>query len=144
MVTIACDTDFIIKISNDPIPKFDLSTLSKENEFLVIPEVFREIIGLERSSTPSTSRRAQMAHRVIVESAVFRTVQHDKSSSTVDTDNALIEFVKASPNTRAVATMDGSLLSRLEKIGLPYLTLSKGRTLLRFRQRARYLTAGKV
>jgi rRNA-processing protein FCF1 len=146
LVSIACDTDFLIKIVNDPLPKFDISKLLSENEFVVTPQVLREISGLASSKTPTTSRRARAARDVIEEGKLFGVLKkvEQEIPVSVDADIALIEFVKASPNTRAVATLDGSLLTRLEKMGLPYLTLSNGKLLTRFRQGARYLTAHKV
>ena len=80
----------------------------------------------------------------MVERKIFKMLEEIEAATSVDADNALLEFVMASPNTRAVATLDGSLLKRLEKMGLPYLTLSKGKMLARFKQRARYLTANKA
>jgi rRNA-processing protein FCF1 len=146
LVSIACDTDFLIKIVNDPLPKFDISSLLSENEFVVTQQVLREISGLTSSKTPTTSRRARAVRRMIEEEKHFRVLKkvEQEIPASVDADIALIEFVKASPNTRAVATLDGSLLTRLERMGLPYLTLSKGKMLTRFKQGARYLTANKV
>jgi rRNA-processing protein FCF1 len=143
LASIACDTDFLIKITNDPLPKFDTSLLLSENELVIIPQVLREISGLESSKSPTTSRRARLVKRVMAERKIFKLLSEGEATSSVDADNALLEFVKTSPSTRAIATLDGSLLKRLEKMGLPYLTLSNGKMLGRFKQRARYLTANK-
>lgn len=131
MATIVCDSDFLIKISNDPLPKFYFQELVKENDFIVIPSVLGEIKGLEKSRVLSTARRARLARRVVEETKVFERWYEDGQigSKKEDTDITLIEFVSEKPRERVLATMDGSLLSRLEKMGLPYLTLRNGKAL---------------
>ena len=145
MYLIACDTDFLIKISNDPLPKFDLAELSKENEFVVMPSVLREIKGLEKSKSSRTARRAKMTLKAIEKSHYFSHTFLQKKSdsiilmSSVEADEELMAFVRAKPYERMIATLDGSLLSRAERVGLPYLTLAKGRVLMRTSQREQHI-----
>jgi rRNA-processing protein FCF1 len=142
LALIVCDTDFLIKISNDPLPRVRLGELSKDYKFVIIPSVIRELSGLEKHANPRTARRARMVDRVIRESKRFKLslFKGDEKNSTLEADDALIEFVKRNPKERILATLDGSLLSRFERTGLPYLTLSKGKLFFRPSQGATYLT----
>lgn len=141
MTVIVWDTDFLIKISNDPLPKVDLRELSKENEFVIIPEVILEIRGLARSKNRTTARRAEMALRAIEESKFFKSaVLSSVRQPAKETDEVLIEVIKMKPDERTLATMDGTLLSSMEKSGLPYMTLSKGKLYSPPVARATYLT----
>jgi rRNA-processing protein FCF1 len=128
MASILCDTDFLIKISNDPIPALDFKQLSKENEFVVLPSVLGELKGLSASKNSRTARRARVALRVIDESRFAKPI-FEIRSNVREADIDLVSFVMAKPRERIIATLDGSLLSRLDKLGLPYLTLSKERPL---------------
>src|SRR5579871_6027159 len=58
---IACDTDFIIKIANDPLPKFDWKSITSQNEIYTLPSIVRELKSLKSSQIQSTRRRAKMA-----------------------------------------------------------------------------------
>jgi rRNA-processing protein FCF1 len=142
MLTIVWDTDLLIKICNDSLPNVDLRQLSKENEFVVLPGVIQEIKGLTKSESLRTSRRAQMTLRVMKEMPLFKeqSTRHDDVSSRIEMDERLIEFVKKKPEDRILGTLDGTLLSRMEKLGLPYLTLSKGKLYVHAFARATYLT----
>jgi rRNA-processing protein FCF1 len=139
---IVFDTDFLIKISNDPLPKIDFKELSLNNEFAILPSVIREIKGLGRNLNPTTSKRAKTTERFLhdLKKFDFVLVREQKSDPNIDADEALIEFVKENPQQRILATLDGSLLSKFEELSLPYITLSKGRLLFHPGQRARYLT----
>jgi rRNA-processing protein FCF1 len=143
LALIVCDTDFLIKISNDPLAKVDLKELLENNQFVVLPSVVREIAGLERNAKPRTARRARMAHQVITESNRFKIVSTAKGASensAREADHELMEFISEKPKERTLATLDGSLLSRFERRGLPYITLSKGKLFFGASQRATYLT----
>ena len=129
MALIACDTDFLIKVTNDPVPALDWGTLSIEHDFAVMPCVIAELKGLATSKIRKTSIRAKSALAVVEEGKKFKRMEAKESS--LDADSALYEFVRADPSSRMIATLDGSLLSRMEKAGLPYLTLSSGKPLLR-------------
>jgi rRNA-processing protein FCF1 len=139
LTIIVWDTSILIKISNDPLPKVDLRALSKENEFVIIPEVLREILGLTASKNRTTARRAQMVLRAVEESKLFKRVVSNSKRPARETDEVLVEFVKEKPEERILATMDGALLSRMEKSGLSYMTLSEGRLYSRPIARATYL-----
>jgi rRNA-processing protein FCF1 len=150
LAKIVFDTDFLIKISNDPIPKFDLLELSKEHEFLVIPPVLQELEGLQKTRKVNTAKRARQTLRVIREKKFFkvlrttgRDVEKRDMPSFRETDHILVEFIMEKPSDRILATMDGSLLSRLGRLGLPYLTLRNGRALFSSRMRATYLSPTK-
>jgi rRNA-processing protein FCF1 len=138
LAKIACDTDFLIKIANDPLPRFDWSTLSAQNDFCTLPCVYRELANLKSSRIRATAKRATMALSVVGQdkSSKIRilSVEGKREPSwarkEASADEALIEFVGEEPKGRMVATLDGKLLSRLEKNRLPYLTLSSGRPLI--------------
>lgn len=141
LTVIVWDTDFLVKISNDPLPKVDLRELSKENEFVIIPEVIQEIRGLARSRNRTTARRAEMALRAIEDSKFFKNTKLEGARQPAkETDEVLIEVIRIKPDERTLATMDGTLLSSMEKSGLPYMTLSKGKLYSRPVARATYLT----
>lgn len=145
MATIVFDTDFLIKISNDPLPRFCVTELAHENQFLVIPQVLHEVQGLARSQSSKTARRARQTMRVIEDTKIFVTMGKlgDNISGSGDADNVLVEFVNERPTERILATMDGSLLSRVAKLGLPYLTLRNERPLFSTKMRATYLSLDK-
>jgi rRNA-processing protein FCF1 len=123
-----------MKITNDPLPGFDWAELSKENKFVTIPAVLSELNGLSKSKKRKTSRRAANTLSLIEGKKIVDSIANKTEFG--DADIALLEFVRARPKDRALATMDGSLLSRLEKLGLPYLTLSRGRALFKTKPRA--------
>lgn len=136
MNIIVCDSDFIIKLANDPIPALDWSKVSRENQFVTIAPVLRELKGLTKNRLKSkTARRARAAVNLVEKFQLIRAVtsgegegEHPRSTKE-ETDTMLIEFVRTLPKDRMLATMDGSLLSRAERLGLPYMTLSRGRPL---------------
>ncbi len=150
MALIACDTDFLIKIANDPLPKFDWTALSKQNEFCTLPSIVRELTNLKSSRQRQTSRRAVMALSIIgqIPSSKIKVLTIEDSQpkwaeKSVSADEALVEFVAEDPRKRMVATLDGELLSKLDTSGLPYLTLSSDRPLLASR-RAMHLSRTEV
>jgi rRNA-processing protein FCF1 len=128
LAVIVCDTDFLIKISNDPLPKVDLKDLMKSNQLIVLPSVLQEIQGLKKNRNFRTSKRAHMADRVISNPTQFTLISPDlvnQRRSARETDYDLMEFVTAKPGERILATLDKALLSRFERRGLPYITLSR-------------------
>jgi rRNA-processing protein FCF1 len=130
------DTDFLIKVANDPIPKLDLSELSKEYTLATTSDVIRELTGLCNHPERKTSRRASNALRVVMKGAKVEIRilddKHPQRRGIVEADNSLLELAKA--NKVTVATLDHSLLSRLERIHLPYLTLRNDKPLLKARR----------
>jgi rRNA-processing protein FCF1 len=152
MAIIVCDTDFLIKVANEPLPKLDWTTISKQNEFCTLPSVVKELKGLSTGNRKSLlSRRARMALGIIgrSSSSIVRIIDErpdrmsSESSKGVDADLDLFDFVKSNPQDRLVATLDGALLSRLERNRLPYLTLSSGRALINSSKRATRLSRGR-
>ncbi len=131
---IVCDTDFLMKIVNDPLPKFNWKSVSNENEFVTLRCVVRELKGLLSSRSQKTSNRARNTIRAI-ESGIVKVESSENESEEVD--YALLEFVRSNATDRLLATLDGSLLSRLEKIGLGYFTLSSGKPLFRLPKQQR-------
>ena len=147
VAVIACDTDFLIKIANDPLPKFDWQTLSRQNEFCTLPSIVRELSNLKSSRQRQTAKRAVMALSIVGAHSTSKvkvlTVESTSNRIWIDknapADEALIAFVSEEQKSRMVATLDGDLLSRLEAQGMPYMTLSSDRPLIAPR-RAMHLT----
>jgi rRNA-processing protein FCF1 len=135
MVLIACDTDFLIKIANDPLPKFDWVSYSRQNDFCTLPCIVRELANLRSNRSIIISRRASTALSIIGKQPLAKIKELPSkpanawSLSEANADDALIEFGNLDPFGRAVATLDGKLLSRLDSDGVPYLTLSSDRPL---------------
>ncbi|MGI0091002.1 MAG: hypothetical protein ACREBS_04785 [Nitrososphaerales archaeon] len=143
MALLVCDADFLIKITNDPLPAFH-SLSRKESDFVLatIPLVVRELKGLVFSKTPKTARRARNALRSVgqVVNLIGECAEQDANT---EADEALIEFAhRAFQEEIFVATLDGKLLSKLERTKVPYLTLRNDKPFVRsFSRRATYLTA---
>jgi|GEM_PF-700882 rRNA-processing protein FCF1 len=146
MLLIVLDTDFLIKITNDPLPKFDRAILERSN-LATLSYVIDELKGLlnnERRKTASRARRAldflesnrQRIH-IIPKQALHkgrtRRQQGNKECEGF-VDRALLDFAKENPLTRIVATLDSSILSDCESLGLSYLTIRQGRAFLRLRK----------
>ncbi len=125
---IICDTDFLMKITNDPLPKFCWKSLSSENEFVTLPCVVRELKGLSSKLTRKTSTRAKNTLKALNSVGLIRILSEVEDRGEVDF--TLLEYVRLEPTERIVATLDGSLLGSLEKSGLGYLTLSSDRALI--------------
>ncbi|MGI0079654.1 MAG: hypothetical protein ACRECH_08515 [Nitrososphaerales archaeon] len=125
---IVCDSDFLMKIVNDPLPKFDWKFLSIENEFVTLPCVLRELGGLASGTTGKASMKARNTLNVLSSSKYVKTTPEPEDHGEVDF--ALLQFVSRNPNERILATLDGSLLAALEKRGLGYLTLSSDKPLI--------------
>lgn len=142
MAKILCDTDFIIKIANDPLPKVDWVSFSKQNEIATIPLVVKELEGLKKSKEMQTVRRAKNALAIIQEGKKIKVLSKEDDAKFHEADQELIELTSASPDT-VLATMDGSILSRLERMGLPYYTLSNNKLLEHPRKRATHLSLRK-
>jgi hypothetical protein len=70
-------------------------------------------------------------------------VESRKQRSNADADLQLLDFEEKAPEDVVIATMDGNLLSKLEKKRLPYFTLRNDRPFYRQFSRATYLTTKK-
>ena len=140
MPTLLCDTDFLIKITNEPIP--ELRQFLQNSGFVLgtLPIIERELKGLEQSRKIATARKAGLALQSV---GKFIHVEVGHSKGNAEADLQLVDFAEYSADNVAIATLDGSLLSKLEKKRLPYLTLRNDRPFYRQFSRATYLTTKK-
>ena len=131
MTYLVLDTDFLIRITNDPVRRLDLKQLATEFTIATIPSVLRELQGLSRHGENKTARRASNALRVIEEkgSEIAIQILPEGVSREEEVDLTLVDLAKKGGVT--VATMDHSLLSKLERMRLPYLTLRADNPLMR-------------
>ncbi len=144
MHTIVCDTDFLIKIVTQPLPKVEPEFFSS-NRFVTIANVERELVGLSRRDNSRVSKEAKSVLRMIRETDKIQIASLDEHrDSRSETDNLLFEFVKTDQSNRILATLDGSLLSRLEKKKLPYVTLRNNRLYFSRSERATYLSTKRI
>jgi rRNA-processing protein FCF1 len=128
---IVCDTDFLIKISTAPLPKFAAFLSEFGYELATLPKIVSELNGLTLSTNVATARKAKSALQTIQDSAV-KVLKYDfPISEKTDADAMLVEFSASSRDNVVIATLDHSLLSILEKRRLPYLTLSNDRPVYR-------------
>ena len=139
MSQIIFDTDFLIKVTNDPIPKLDLREISEEYSLCTLSTTVREIEGLTKHYEKKTSRRARRALEVLKmlehEGHAIKFSIIEMSDNHVENDIMLIEYAKElhenSNDEALIATLDHSLLSRMERIGIGYLTLQKNSPIFR-------------
>jgi len=137
MVLILCDTDFLMKVTARPLPELSAFLADPDFELATIPRIENELKGLSLSKRPSTARNARTALRVI--RGPVKVVEQAPSSEKADADRLLIDFAERSGGNAVVATLDGSLLSTLERMKLPYLTLRNDRPFYRTFTSATYL-----
>jgi rRNA-processing protein FCF1 len=130
---IVCDTDFLIKISNDPLPEFDWRRISSEYDLVTLACVVRELKGLVASKLRKTSVRAKNAIKVI-DSGVIEIVPADSEG---EVDQILLEYARSKRKTSLIATLDGNLLKTFERNGIGYLTLSSDKPLFHFLKQQR-------
>jgi rRNA-processing protein FCF1 len=142
LTQVICDTDFLIKITNDPLPS--LGQLIKNSDLVLatIPGVVNELKGLTQNEKPATARRAAAALR-LVGSSVHLIKSGIAKDDSFETDNALYDKVRGSIGDVCVATLDGKLLSRFERNKIPYLTLRRNKPFLRCFSRATHLSTTK-
>ncbi len=90
------DTDFLIRITNDPIRRLDLRQLSTEFTIATIPEVVKELQGLSHHRENKTARRASNALRVIEEkgSEVMIQILPEKRKQEAEADVTLVELAR--------------------------------------------------
>jgi rRNA-processing protein FCF1 len=130
---IVCDTDFLIKISNDSLPEFDWRRISSEYDLVTLACVVRELKGLVASKLRKTSVRAKNAIKVI-DSGVIEIVPADSEG---EVDQILLEYARSKRKTSLIATLDGNLLKTFERNGIGYLTLSSDKPLFHFLKQQR-------
>jgi rRNA-processing protein FCF1 len=142
MAQLVCDTDFLLKVVNEPLPSLYAYLQNSDLRFATIPQVVKELRGLALSKKRSVARRAAFALRLVgtkIHVIENRIVENNK----MEADLALYECAKNSELDSLVATLDGKLLSRLEKNQLPYLTLRHDKPFERTFGRATYLSTRK-
>jgi rRNA-processing protein FCF1 len=131
MALFVCDTDFLIKAANDPLPALANFLTESGYELKTLDRIEKELEGLSKSKNPSTAKRAKTALRAIAAGQVKVISQKDLFSNRTDADSQLIEFAANSKKNVAIATLDHTLLSMLERKKLPYLTLRNDKPLFR-------------
>jgi rRNA-processing protein FCF1 len=137
MVLIVCDTDFLMKATVKPMPELAGFLADPDFEVATIPRIQSELKGLTLSRKPSTARNAETALRALQQSV--KLLSQAPSSEKADADRLLIDFAERSEGKAVIATLDGSLLSILERKKLPYLTLRNNRPFYRTFSSATYL-----
>jgi rRNA-processing protein FCF1 len=126
------DTDFLMKVTNDPLPQVYDLIRREEYKLVTLGIVERELKGLSNSRKPSVSKRAQLALRSLGSMiSVEKDDTQRKNASKAEADVQLIERASRSNGREIIATLDGSLLSRLEKRRVSYLTLRNNKPFLR-------------
>jgi rRNA-processing protein FCF1 len=137
MPVLLCDTDFLIKITNEPVPELTPFLESSGFDLATLPAVEKELKGLLQSEKRSTARKAKLALESLNNKV---TVESGRAMSGSDADVHLVNFQEKSKEEIVIATLDGSLLSKLERKRVPYLTLRHDRPFYRQFSRATYLT----
>ncbi|MDA4110974.1 MAG: hypothetical protein OK439_00435 [Thaumarchaeota archaeon] len=137
MTTVLCDTDFLIKITNEPLPELKMFLENSGFVLATLPAVERELKGLSRSDKPSTAKKAKLALGSI---GKFVRVEALGNKHGSDADTHLVDYLEKSNAEILIATLDGNLLSKLERKRMPYLTLRRDRPFFRPFSRATYLT----
>src|SRR5579884_2060165 len=114
MLLIVLDTDFLIKITNDPLPKFDRAILERSN-LATLSYVIDELKGLlnnERRKTASRARRAL---------------------DFLESNRQRIHIIpKQALHKGRTRRQQGN--KDCEGLGLSYLTIRQGRAFLRLRK----------
>ena len=141
MPVLLCDTDFLIKITNDPVPELQPFLLGNGFSLSTLPVIERELQGLQKNKTNSTARKARLALLALGKFVQVET-NYGKNSN-AEADLQLVDFEEKSPGDVVIATMDGNLLAKLERKRLPYFTLRRDRPFFRQFARATYLTTKK-
>lgn len=142
MAQLVCDTDFLLKVTTEPVPSLRAFCEKFDFSFATIPEVVNELNGLTLSDRPATTRKAKSALRLVgsrVKVIDTRILKNNK----IDADVALFDYAKRKNEDSLVATLDGNLLSQLEKNQLPYFTLRHNKPFAKSLGRATYLSTKK-
>lgn len=142
MMVLVFDTDFLMKVTNEPLPAFRRMLDEFDCELVTLPSVKRELKGLLSSRINKTSRYARNALHAI-DANIVRVDDIDGRSSSPEADVDLIDYVSNLAGDSFVVSLDGALLSELERKHIPYVTLRKDRPFKRDFGRATYLTTKK-
>jgi rRNA-processing protein FCF1 len=137
MIQILCDTDFLIKVTTEPLPAVASFLDDSGFELVTLAKVQEELRGLTQSRNQSTARKAKLALGSLATGAVK--ILKSPSPKGTDADILLLEFAANSKRQTIIASLDHTLLSILEKRKLPYLTLRKNRPFFRSFESATYL-----
>ncbi len=138
---LVCDTDFLIKITNSPLPEFQTYVLQSGITLATVPAVVRELKGLANNRHPLTAKRARNALNLVGNK--IKIIEDSDRKVDLEADIVLTEFVKDHRETALLSTLDARLLSRLERLGVSYLTLHRDKPFIRSFPRAIYLSARK-
>lgn len=142
MAQIVCDTNFLMKITRESLPSFSEFISENHFEITTISAVVRELDGLRMNKRISVARESRNCLSLIGKKIRLRDHaicnEPDK-----DADIELFELAKNLDEDSFVATLDGKLLSRFERNGLPYLTLRNDKPFVRSFHRATYLSTEK-
>ena len=139
MTTVLCDTDFLLKITTEPLPELSRLLGEFRLEIATLPRIEAELQGLSRSQNQRTARKARTALQTIPQYPVKILNDRAGASKKTDADVLLIDYAEKSRPTIIVATLDHSILSVLQSKRLPYLTLRKDRPFFQGFESATYL-----
>jgi rRNA-processing protein FCF1 len=131
LTLIVCDTDFLLKVTTQPLPELAEFLAQSGSELATLPKIEAELTGLTRSRNHVTARKAKTALQSIEGHSVKLLQPHLQSSKNTDADVLLVDFAEKSKPEVVIATLDHSILSMLERKRLPYLTLRKNRPFFR-------------
>ena len=127
---LVCDTDFLIKVTSEPLPAVAEFLSNQDYSLVTIQAVVRELRGLSKGKTISTCRKAANALRTVGD--FVRVIDRDKKNEKeLEADLELFDFARSGDHRLIVATFDGNLLSKFERSDLPYFTLRHNRPFLR-------------
>jgi len=139
MAFIVCDTDFLMKVTTEPLPQLAEFLANKGYKLATVSRIKDELNGLVLSRDGVTARKARAALRAISENHIELLAYSNNFSKKIDADAILIDFAANSNQRLVTATLDRTILAALEKKGLPYLTLRKNRPFFRDFESATYL-----
>lgn len=142
MAELVCDTNFLIKIANEPLPKFSEFVAVQHFQITTIPAVLRELRGLMMNKKLTLARKASNTYNLIG-SKVRVNESGSLADNTDEADVELFEMANSLPADSFVATLDGNLLSRFERNEIAYFTLRHDRPYIRTFRRATYLSTKK-
>ncbi len=94
MGQLICDTDFLIKVANAPLPSLRAFVENSGLTFSTIPEVVKELEGLTFSDKPLTARKAANVLRLIGKSVHVAERKVAAGNHKIETDIALFEQAK--------------------------------------------------
>ena len=141
MTLIVCDTDFLLKVTTQPLPELAQFLAESKSELATLHRIEAELHGLQQSKNHLTARKARTALQSISRGSVKILKENKRAcaSTNTDADALLVDIAERSKPSIVIATLDHSILSVLERKRLPYLTLRKNRPFFRVYESATYL-----